>query len=97
MNTTHPATAETLVPAVREVLALRLGTALLNIPADGLFSERLDNYDSLTATECIYAIEERFGIEVDFTIDDVRFWFSSIERIARFVAERLEDAGVHHA
>ena len=97
MNATHPATVENLVPAVREVLHKRLGNELLNIPSDGLINELLENYDSLAATECIYAIEEQFDIEVDFTVDDVRFWFSSIERIAHFVSDRLEDAEVRHA
>ncbi len=95
MSVPIPATASSLVPTVRNVLAKHLGGDVQSIAADSVFTDVLDNYDSLSASECIFAIEERFGIEVDFTTDDVRYWFATIDRISQFVGDRLEDIEVH--
>ena len=48
-------------------------------------------YDSLTAMECITALESAFEIEVDFVAHDVRYWFATVERMARFIADQRED------
>lgn len=87
-----------LLNRVRTVIAQQVGDAVLQLPRDADLRTSLgEAYDSLTATECVYAVEKEFGIAVDFTNDDVRFWFASLERIGRFVADRLEDSEVAHA
>lgn len=77
---------------VREVLRPCLGDAVDTLAAGadlaGVLGER---YDSLTAMECVTAIEAAFGIEVDFVAHDVRHWFATIERMASFVGNELED------
>ncbi|MDT0317348.1 acyl carrier protein [Streptomyces millisiae] len=95
-------TAPTTVPdekqirdGVRAALAVPLGDALADVPDDAELTTALgERYDSLTAMECVTAVETRFGVEVDFVADDVRHWFSSVSRMARFVRERLEDGAV---
>lgn len=83
-----------ILARVRHILVERLGETFVSVPVDVDLRQTLgDGYDSLTATECIYAIEESFGIEVDFIADDVRYWFATLERMGEFVAGRLEDAG----
>ncbi|MEU1851162.1 phosphopantetheine-binding protein [Streptomyces sp. NPDC019990] len=92
MTTTVPPTEE-IHDRTRSVLAARIGDAFADVPSDADLQQALgERYDSLTAMECISAIESEFGIEVDFVGDDVRFWFSSVERIVRFTQERLEDS-----
>jgi acyl carrier protein len=91
---THPTlpSRETVLARVRAALAEQLGEAAGGVDADAPLRDALNSYDSLTATECIYAIEREFGVEVDFTTDDVRHWFSSVATIVQFVLQRLEDA-----
>lgn len=50
-----------------------------------------ERYDSLAALEFISAVEQEFGIEVDFVADDLRYWFSQLGRAATFVSGKLED------
>lgn len=77
---------------VRAVLHRQLGDAVTAVAADANLAETLGGrYDSLTAMECITAIEAEFDLEVDFVAHDVRYWFSSIERITQFVHNELED------
>lgn len=65
------------------------------IPEDVPFTDCLGGrYDSLMALEFISAVEEEFGIEVDFVAHDVRYWFSEFRLVARFVADQLEDQAV---
>jgi acyl carrier protein len=95
-------TAQTSVPEdsqirgeIREALAVPLGDSLGSLTDESELRESLgERYDSLTAMECITAVETRFGVEVDFVADDVRHWFSSVSRMAQFVRERLEDGAV---
>ncbi|MBL1065945.1 acyl carrier protein [Streptomyces sp. 7-21] len=95
-------TAPTSVPeetqireGIREALAGPLGDALASVTDDAELNQALgERYDSLTAMECITAVENRFNIEVDFVADDVRHWFSTIDRMTQFVRERLEDGAV---
>jgi acyl carrier protein len=80
---------------IRRTLHDQLGDIMAEVPDDALLPEALGSrYDSLAAMECITRVEEEFGIEVDFVAHDVRYSFSSIDRIARFTAERLEDMAV---
>ncbi|GLF97028.1 acyl carrier protein [Streptomyces yaizuensis] len=89
---TVPTCAE-LRDLIRAVLAPRLGDAFQDVPDDAELQTALgDRYDSLTAMECVSAIEGSFGIEVDFVTDDVRHWFSTVERMTAFTHDRLEDA-----
>lgn len=84
-------TPETLA-RVREVLRPHLGDEVATVdPARDLAEAFGDGYDSLTAMECVTAVEAAFEIEVDFVAHDVRYWFATVERISRFVTEALED------
>lgn len=80
---------------VREVMRAQFGGPLDHV-ADGTpLPEGLgDRYDSLAVMECVTNVEEAFNIEVDFVQHDVRFFFSSIERITEFVGDRLEDQAI---
>ncbi|MBZ4322013.1 acyl carrier protein [Streptomyces huiliensis] len=93
MNGTTVPTDDDLRARVRAVLTDRLGDAFASVPSDAELQQALgDRYDSLTAMECISAVEEEFGIEVDFVADDVRYWFATVDRMTRFTRDRLEDA-----
>ncbi|WP_436501663.1 acyl carrier protein [Actinokineospora sp. HUAS TT18] len=86
---------EDLRTRLRAVLAARLGEGFAAVPDDADLRDALgDGYDSLTAMECITAVEEEFGLEVDLVGDDIRHWFSSVDRMHVFVTDRLEDAAV---
>lgn len=88
-------TAQELRTRVRDALHRQIGDAVAAVPDDASLPEALGSrYDSLAAMECVTGVEEEFGIEVDFVAHDVRYWFGSIERIARFAADQLEDAAV---
>lgn len=77
---------------VQAVLQSRLGDAVTALDPDADLAAALDGrYDSLTALECVTAIESAFGIEVDFVAHDVRHWFSAIGRMTQFVHDELED------
>lgn len=89
---TEPDSTRSRMEKVRTVLHRHLGEAVTKVAADEHLAEALgERYDSLTAMECITGIEAEFGVEVDFVAHDVRYWFSTIERMARFVANELED------
>ncbi|RKN04515.1 acyl carrier protein [Streptomyces radicis] len=80
------------VTRVREALSPYLGDEVATVDAGRDLAEAFgERYDSLTAMECVTAVEAAFGIEVDFVAHDVRHWFASVERIARFVDGELED------
>ncbi|HVK24951.1 MAG TPA: acyl carrier protein [Actinokineospora sp.] len=88
-------TEESLRTRLRTVLTTRLGEGFAGVPDDADLRDALgDGYDSLTAMECITAVEEEFGVEVDMVADDVRHWFGSVDRMLTFVGDRLEDAAV---
>ncbi|HYN94073.1 MAG TPA: acyl carrier protein [Pilimelia sp.] len=88
-------TTDEVTARVRAVLAARLGEGFAAVAdTDELRDALGDAYDSLSAMECVTAVEEEFGIEVDFVADDVRHWFGTVARMAMFVANRLEDAAV---
>ncbi|MFC9222459.1 acyl carrier protein [Streptomyces hygroscopicus] len=92
MNSTTVPTTEEIHRRVRAVLDVRLGDAFASLPSNADLQQALgERYDSLTAMECISAVEEAFGIEVDFVADDVRHWFSTVERMVSFTHDRLED------
>lgn len=83
---------EALGDEVRALLRDRLGSAVDGLPGDADLAQSLgERYDSLTALECVTAIESRFDLEVDFVAHDVRHWFSTIDRITRFVRNEIED------
>ncbi|MFF9623981.1 acyl carrier protein [Streptomyces griseosporeus] len=76
---------------VRTVLEKRFGDAARALAPDADLSAALPGFDSLAALEYISAVEGEFGIEVDFVADDVRHWFSTLDRTATYVRERIED------
>jgi acyl carrier protein len=77
---------------VRTVLRQHLGDAVVSVAPDEKLADALgERYDSLTAMECITALESAFEIEVDFVAHDVRYWFATVERMARFIADQRED------
>ncbi len=77
---------------VRTLLDASLGDAFAVVPSDADLQQAMgERYDSLTAMECISAVESEFGIEVDFVADDVRHWFATVDRIVAFTHGRLED------
>lgn len=77
---------------VRALLRVRFGAEIDAVTADADLAAALgERFDSLAALECITEVENAFGIEVDFVAHDVRHWFSTIERIAVFVGDELED------
>ncbi|WP_213454385.1 acyl carrier protein [Rhizomonospora bruguierae] len=77
---------------IRAVLRRTIGDPVDGLPPDTDLATALgDRYDSLTALECIVAIESAFGIEVDFVAQDVRYWFATIDRMTTFVRDQLED------
>jgi acyl carrier protein len=77
---------------IRSVLQKHIGDPVTGVADDDDLATVLGaRYDSLTAMECITAIEVEFGIEVDFVAHDVRHWFASIDRMATFVGRELED------
>lgn len=78
---------------VLRVLATHFGDAALAMPGDAELTSALPGYDSLAALELITSVEEEFGIEVDFVADDVRYSFSTLDRITEYVTDRLEDIG----
>jgi acyl carrier protein len=49
------------------------------------------DYDSLTALECVGAIEEEFGITIDMIEDDVMYNFQSIKNISTLVQRKVAD------
>ncbi|MCC5670643.1 acyl carrier protein [Nostoc sp. CHAB 5784] len=49
------------------------------------------SYDSMTALECVSAIEQEFGVTIDMIEDDVMYNFQSVENIQAFVEKKLAD------
>ncbi|MEU1941245.1 acyl carrier protein [Streptomyces sp. NPDC059474] len=76
---------------VLAVLEKRFGDAARALASDADLSSALPGFDSLAALEYVNAVEGEFGIEVDFVGDDVRYWFSTLDRTATYVQERVED------
>ncbi|MDO0929400.1 acyl carrier protein [Streptomyces sp. TG1A-8] len=76
---------------VLALLEKRFGDAARALPADAELSSALPGFDSLAALEYVNAVEGEFGIEVDFVGDDVRYWFSTLDRTAEYVRECVED------
>lgn len=77
---------------VRDALERVLGAGVVSCDASTVLREsEAVRYDSVTAVECVAAIEDEFGIEVDFVADDVRYSFASIGNIAELVEQKLAD------
>jgi acyl carrier protein len=77
---------------IRSVLRRTLGDQADRLDQDTDLAQALgDRYDSLTAMECIAAVENEFDIEVDFVAHDVRHWFATVARMTGFVRNELED------
>jgi len=77
---------------IRQALGQLLGEQIDAIgPADSFRDFLGERFDSLMAVEVITAIEGAFDIEVDYLSDDVRFWFETLEKMARFVEQKQED------
>jgi acyl carrier protein len=52
-----------------------------------------DRYDSLGVLDCVAAIEQRFGVDIDLVDDDLRVTFRSVASITDLVRRRLADQG----
>ncbi|GAA3168891.1 MULTISPECIES: acyl carrier protein [Streptomyces] len=76
---------------VLAVLEKRFGDAARSLAPDTDLTDVLPGFDSLAALEYVTAVENEFGIEVDFVGDDVRYWFGTLGRTAEYVRERVED------
>jgi len=77
---------------IRSVLSRTLADEVDRLDPDTDLARALgERYDSLTAMECIAAIEGEFDVEVDFVAHDVRYWFATVARMTRFVQGELED------
>lgn len=92
MSTTAP-TDQDITRRLRTVLTGTLGVDITPIPEGSDLADSVGpRYDSLAALEVVTAVENEFGIEVDFVADDIRHSFSTLERMTRFVSARLEDS-----
>ncbi|MBK4988201.1 acyl carrier protein [Pseudomonas sp. S36] len=90
--------SNTVKDAIRSALEALLGPEVRTIGADQSFRDFIgERFDSLMAVEVVTTIEERFGIEVDYVGDDVRYWFETLEKMEQFVTERLEDTATLQA
>ena len=49
-------------------------------------------YDSLTALECVGAVEQEFNIIIDMVEDDVMYNFQSIENVQALVEKKVADS-----
>jgi acyl carrier protein len=90
--------SNTVKDDIRSALEALLGPEVRTIGADQSFRDFIgERFDSLMAVEVVTTIEERFGIEVDYVGDDVRYWFETLEKMEQFVTERLEDTATLQA
>lgn len=88
----------TVIENIRSALEALLGPQVRSIGADQSFRDFIgERFDSLMAVEVVTTIEERFGIEVDYVGDDVRYWFETLEKMEQFVKERMEDTATLQA
>ncbi|EPO7629445.1 TPA: hypothetical protein MD708_004114 [Citrobacter freundii] len=77
---------------IRHTLEELLGPEVTTIDRYGSFRDFIgERFDSLTAVEVITAIEGCFAIEVDYLSDDVRFWFENLDKMEKFVTQKLDD------
>ncbi|HDS1733691.1 acyl carrier protein [Pseudomonas hunanensis] len=77
---------------IRHTLEQLLGPDVNSIDRQASFRDFIgERFDSLMAVEVITAIEDCFAIEVDYLSDDVRFWFETLDKMERFVAQKVED------
>ncbi|WP_416963202.1 acyl carrier protein [Streptomyces sp. Agncl-13] len=91
MHTTDRGEISTRVQAVLEK---RFGDAARTLAVNADLTDALPGFDSLAALEYVNAVESEFGIEVDFVGDDVRYWFSTLDRTTEYVRETVEDQAV---
>jgi acyl carrier protein len=85
--------APELAARVRECLEGVLDADLGAVGADVTLADVEDlTYDSVTVVECVAAVEDAFGVVVDFVDDDVRFTFRSLENVTELVRQKLTDA-----
>jgi acyl carrier protein len=88
-------TVEQARDQVRRELSKQFGDIIDAVAGGDRLPDALgDRYDSLGALECVSRIEAAFAIEVDFVAHDVRHIFATIDRIAEFVQEQVEDRTV---
>lgn len=77
---------------VRAVVSELLGRELSrHDDQTGLADLDPDRYDSLGVLDCVAAIEQRFGVEIDLVDDDLRVTFRSVASITDLVRRRLAD------
>jgi acyl carrier protein len=87
----HTTDRTEITTRVLTVLEKRFGDAARSLARDADLSMALPGFDSLAALEFVTAVEGEFGIEVDFVGDDVRYSFSTLDRVTEYVRERVED------
>ncbi|GAA3873279.1 hypothetical protein GCM10022243_43040 [Saccharothrix violaceirubra] len=93
--TVSKVSTDDVLARIRTLLGGRFGPEFDAVADDAVLSDALgDRYDSLGALECITAVEQEFGIEIDFVAHDVRHAFSRVDNMAGFVRDRLEDLEV---
>jgi acyl carrier protein len=89
-TTTDPvAPDQELIEAVRQLFVQRLN---MEAPAPDLDLIESGRLDSLALVELIFAIEQEFGVDASLGELDIEN-FRNVERIAGFVAGRLEAKG----
>jgi acyl carrier protein len=82
----------TIEKRVREVLAGVFGQTLDGWDAKALLRDIPEiRYDSMSALECLGAIEQEFGITIDIVEDDVTYNFQSVGTIVTLVKRKLAD------
>ena len=79
---------------IRACLRHVVGETASHIPHELPIRDAVASFDSLAAMEFVTALEDEFGIEVDFVLHDVRFRMQTIQRSVGFVQELLEDKEV---
>ncbi|MGJ5045268.1 MULTISPECIES: acyl carrier protein [unclassified Bradyrhizobium] len=79
-------TVDKILAASRELFPFELKLAQIDTPLPSIPGL---NFDSLKAMEMVSLLEELFGIEIDFGVDDLSFNLSTVRRAAQLVERKL--------
>lgn len=84
--------ASSLEHRIRSALVKIFGKSLESCDAQTELRDHPEvSYDSMSALECVAAIEEEFDIVVDIVEDDVTYSFKSIAAILVLVQRKIAD------